>query len=937
MSRRLIACAIPVGGLTAALMAGPPCPTNCSAASSPGVADAQTHRAIETKANTYTRYSQTHAALDADADGNVLVVWASKRQEAGSWGVFAQRFDPLGRRVGTETRVNRTSPGTQWRPDVAITPAGDAWAVWESDLQNAVVLRKVADGAGEIIVSDRPAGTPGDATLAVGDDGHVLVCWTEQGVESARVMSRLFDDDGAPLTEATPLASDAGNDSNVAVGVGDGEFVVAWGRADEHGRPASIVSRRLDADAAPLGDELVVTDLASPIEPAVGCDAEGRAVIAWMAERGGSYAVEAARVDRDGSPIGPAWTVAPASTDGFWQSGASVAVADDGRFVISFNRIDPDRPEPSIEEGIDGHRTPHPASVHAVRYSADAVAEGPAYRVNRGDDGAQRLSADRSSHRVVWTGLDQLAFAWSGRTDDADKVGVGLTMFVPEGLDAPAPERVAQVPAPADTDPTRLAPPEPNPQGPAKDLVNALASGPDFGFEGFPATEWTPPDPDLAVGPNHVVAVVNMKIRFFTKDGTLTHDQDLRNSDGFFGSVGGTAFMFDPIAVFDPHTDRFIVGCLSGAGNTEAIFVAISDDADPNGSWNFHRHLTNAQGGFPDFPNMGVDDEAIYFSTDMFDFPTGNWITIFDKQDLIDGVSPNTTSIKLFNDFSSVSNTKTWDADAPAQYLATSFQCSDRQLRLIAIQNQLTSPTKAEFFLTVPRYFQPDDAPQLGSTNRVSTVDQRIKNCVYRDGSLWVTHGVTPNGENRTMVRWYEIAMNGWPDSGLNPTLVQTGDIDPGRGIWTWFPDLDVDEHGNVGLFFNQSSSSERVSMSRAIRRATDPLGTFRAPVIMQTSTSAEPGGRWGDYSGANIDPGCPGKMWGHVEYRTDNWRTWIGSTWVFSIADHNGDGLINSIDFTAFLNDFVAGFPEADVNGDGVVNSLDFVVFLNTFTNPCG
>jgi hypothetical protein len=49
---------------------------------------------------------------------------------------------------------------------------------------------------------------------------------------------------------------------------------------------------------------------------------------------------------------------------------------------------------------------------------------------------------------------------------------------------------------------------------------------------------------------------------------------------------------------------------------------------------------------------------------------------------------------------------------------------------------------------------------------------------------------------------------------------------------------------------------------------------------------------------------------------------------------DWNGDGILNSQDFVAFLNDFVA--LNADYNGDGITNSQDFVAFLNDFVAGC-
>jgi hypothetical protein len=52
--------------------------------------------------------------------------------------------------------------------------------------------------------------------------------------------------------------------------------------------------------------------------------------------------------------------------------------------------------------------------------------------------------------------------------------------------------------------------------------------------------------------------------------------------------------------------------------------------------------------------------------------------------------------------------------------------------------------------------------------------------------------------------------------------------------------------------------------------------------------------------------------------------------------ADFNGDGILNSLDFIAFLNAFTSGDPSADFNLDGSVNSLDFIAFLNVFVAGC-
>lgn len=51
---------------------------------------------------------------------------------------------------------------------------------------------------------------------------------------------------------------------------------------------------------------------------------------------------------------------------------------------------------------------------------------------------------------------------------------------------------------------------------------------------------------------------------------------------------------------------------------------------------------------------------------------------------------------------------------------------------------------------------------------------------------------------------------------------------------------------------------------------------------------------------------------------------------------DLNGDGLVNTQDFLAFLNLWVAGDPIADWNGDGTVNTQDFLAYLNAWAAGC-
>ena len=78
--------------------------------------DSEFHLISEARVNTFTESSQDHACVAALPDGGSVVVWDSRRQQQGSYGVYLQRFDARGRRVGTEQRVNLYQQGMQMNP-----------------------------------------------------------------------------------------------------------------------------------------------------------------------------------------------------------------------------------------------------------------------------------------------------------------------------------------------------------------------------------------------------------------------------------------------------------------------------------------------------------------------------------------------------------------------------------------------------------------------------------------------------------------------------------------------------------------------------------------------------------------------------------------------------------------------------------------------------
>ena len=85
----------------------------------------------EMRVNTTTHRTQAYPGA-ATSDNGSVVVWASKRQDGHNFGIFGQRFDSNGAKVGGEFQINTTTHGPQTRPSVDAWSNGRFVVTWQS-------------------------------------------------------------------------------------------------------------------------------------------------------------------------------------------------------------------------------------------------------------------------------------------------------------------------------------------------------------------------------------------------------------------------------------------------------------------------------------------------------------------------------------------------------------------------------------------------------------------------------------------------------------------------------------------------------------------------------------------------------------------------------------------------------------------------------------
>lgn len=439
-----------------------------------------------------------------------------------------------------------------------------------------------------------------------------------------------------------------------------------------------------------------------------------------------------------------------------------------------------------------------------------------------------------------------------------------------------------------------------------------------------------PPDPAGAVGPTHVVNVVNTSIEWYTKAGVRQNRQRLgRNASthvgSFFESQVPLTNTFDPKVIYDQYANRFVVVTMErieGTPNQSRVFLAVSDDSDPNGTWHFQTLMTEETIGvnqsWADFPGFAVDSEAVYFTTNMFAHAnqpgagafTGQRLWIMAKAPWYTGGRPIATRYDpatlananpLGSDGGSVITTMQptqMYGDAPGglgTYLIAYGGINDGAnlyVQVIRVDSPLSSPVFTARFSLWGTIAADDNAamgfpgaPQLGSARTIATNDRRFsQNAVFRSGFLYCAAptfkpAAAPPDANQVTVHWFKIDPVLIDDQMIDPPPTDQGNIggeDIAAGTYTFFPSVAVDSAGNMAVGFAASGPNIFPGAYYTGRLAAAPAGTMQPSgglragldfYIRDFTTSTVVASRWGDYSGIWLDPSDETTFWVFNEY----------------------------------------------------------------------
>jgi len=401
-------------------------------------------------------------------------------------------------------------------------------------------------------------------------------------------------------------------------------------------------------------------------------------------------------------------------------------------------------------------------------------------------------------------------------------------------------------------------------------------------FQGIGQTNSIPPDPYIAVGPDHIIETVNTSWRITDKEGNEIVTID---AGQWFSYSGKNFDPFDPKVIYDHFAQRWVqVWLHADDANQESYFLfSVSDDSDPTGVW-YNWAIPSDENGnvfsgnWADYQGVGYDDKAIYLTSNQFTF--GNNASYnYSKLRIVDktGLYQNSPGEVTWNDFWNINDfglrpVRSMDVNDKS-YLVRTFQSGGSYVYVYEINDPVGTPSLTRNLVQVNPYGGPPLGNQLGG-NQYESGGANLRNePVLQDGILHFAHCVSQG--SFSAVRYLAI-------DAQTRNVIKDFAMGSGSHYYS-YPALAVAENNDVVISYSRSSNTEYIGAFYTVIKAEDnePLGSFmlQSGKANYYKTFGGTRNRWGDYNGAWTDPADPSNIWVYAEYVIQNntWADYMG------------------------------------------------------------
>lgn len=461
-------------------------------------------------------------------------------------------------------------------------------------------------------------------------------------------------------------------------------------------------------------------------------------------------------------------------------------------------------------------------------------------------------------------------------------------------------------------------------------------------FPGINNTQsnFLPPDPTGAVGPNHYVQAVNSALAIYDKSGVL-----LAGPIALGTFLGNNSNNGDPIVLYDQLADRWLVSQF-GDG-TLSLVIGISETSDPTGAYNVYEIL---EGRFEDYPHYSVWRDGYYLTTNGSGGGGGfapREVFVLERDVMLaGGDDPQVLGFNLTGQFANPTTIFsaasanitgfTIPDDTPGFFVYLQDDAWNGSIdvdkllvweAMIDWENAGNSTISAnpqeipvDPFDTIFAPFGLGEINQPGTTQELAgqggIISYMANYRSFEDHNSWlITFNVDVDGNDTSGIRWIELRNT---VENTEWTVFQEGTYAPDDGNSRFMSSGAMDQFGNIGLAFNIGGSEKAVGINYTGRFNEDPLGqmTVEEATIFDGLGIQTFSNRFGDYAHMTIDPDDL-TFWHTTQYYQSN------NIWATRVASFQLVG--------GFANDVGVGFFVSPVSS--VLNTTESVeVTLRNF-----
>ncbi len=362
---------------------------------------------IDGSAATTTAGQQDDPQIFSLVDGGYVVVWDSVGNDGDSDGVFYQRYDASGHRVGGETLVNTTTAGSQYRPQGVGLPDGGFVISWTSPGDGSgtgiYFQRFNADGSHngvETLANSTVTGAQDFSGITATLDGGFAITWSgPESVGSGIYMQRYTASNTTVGGEYHVNSTTAGDQTDPMItDLSNGNIVVTWDSSAQDGSGYGVYSRVYNAAGTALTGEILVNlnDTAGDqFLEATAALSDGGYIVGYQDLSFGDFYMQ--RFAADGSREGFAFTVPEMGS----QTLDSITALSDGGFAVAW-------------EHYDGSQK----DIHVQRFDADGNLIGDVLTAN------SYTPNDQDFAHITALEDGGFALAWRSFNQDGSSTGV---------------------------------------------------------------------------------------------------------------------------------------------------------------------------------------------------------------------------------------------------------------------------------------------------------------------------------------------------------------------------------------------------------------------------------------------------------------------------------------------------------------------------------